>query len=342
MSARRAARWLAPVLVWMVVPALAADGGGVAPAAPAAPAEPVRSAPPAQPVLDELQEVVIRAPEPRYVAPTRRDRIGRIWAPVMINGKGPFRLVLDTGATNSAVMASVALQLGLDLQAEPPVRLRGVTGTATVASVRVDTIEIGDLYLQGRRLPIVTDALGGAEGVLGTEGLAGMRVHIDFRADTISITHSRGQRAPNGFTTVPLDLTRRRLPTMDAVTGGVRVKAIIDTGGQASIGNLALRDALLRRRSAPQPSIDEITGATLDVQIGEGYPAPSVFIGPLSIRNAHITFGDMHIFESWGMTDVPTLLIGMDTLGQFDTLIIDYRLSELQFRLPDVPIVALR
>ena len=28
------------------------------------------------------EEVVVSAPEPRYVAPTLRDRIGRIWAPV--------------------------------------------------------------------------------------------------------------------------------------------------------------------------------------------------------------------------------------------------------------------
>ena len=41
--------------------------------------------------------MVISAPEPRYVSPTRRDRIGRIWAPVFINDQGPFRLVLDTG-----------------------------------------------------------------------------------------------------------------------------------------------------------------------------------------------------------------------------------------------------
>ena len=32
--------------------------------------------------------------EPRYVAPTRKDRIGRIWAPVTVNGQGPFRLAL--------------------------------------------------------------------------------------------------------------------------------------------------------------------------------------------------------------------------------------------------------
>ena len=54
-----------------------------------------------------LEEILVQAPEPRYVAPTRRDRIGRIWAPVYINNKGPFRMVLDTGANHSAVIASV-------------------------------------------------------------------------------------------------------------------------------------------------------------------------------------------------------------------------------------------
>ncbi len=50
--------------------------------------------------------------EPRFVSPTRRDRIGRIWAPVLIDGKGPYRLVLDTGATRSAIAARAALSLG--------------------------------------------------------------------------------------------------------------------------------------------------------------------------------------------------------------------------------------
>ena len=57
---------------------------------------------------DELSEIIVQAPEPRYVAPTNRDRIGRVWVPVMINDKGPFRLVLDSGATHSAVIPSVA------------------------------------------------------------------------------------------------------------------------------------------------------------------------------------------------------------------------------------------
>ena len=39
-----------------------------------------------------VAEVVVTAPEPRYVAPTLRDRIGRIWAPVFIDGQKAMTL----------------------------------------------------------------------------------------------------------------------------------------------------------------------------------------------------------------------------------------------------------
>ncbi len=47
------------------------------------------SNPPAVTSPPRVEEVLVSAPEPRYVAPTTRDHIGRIWAPVNINGKGP-------------------------------------------------------------------------------------------------------------------------------------------------------------------------------------------------------------------------------------------------------------
>src|SRR3954453_8876283 len=65
----------------------------------------------------ETPEVLVEANEPKYVAPTLRDRIGRIWAPVLINGKGPFRLVLDTGASHSAIIGRVATRLGMEGEA---------------------------------------------------------------------------------------------------------------------------------------------------------------------------------------------------------------------------------
>lgn len=297
---------------------------------------PVAAVPAAKPgpatTAKSLPQVSVEAPEPRYVAPTLRDRIGRIWAPVYLNGKGPFRMVLDTGATESAVTAKVAQVLGIPLDQSAPVELHGVTGTATVPTIRVKSLLVGDLQRDDVRLPIVPDALGGADGVLGTDGLLDKRIYIDFREDRITIKRSHGRRAPLGYVTIPLEIERRHLLTTDAYVGGIRVTAIIDTGSQTSIANLALRKALLKRRSHYEFSKDHIIDATDAVAQGEGTALPPIFLGDIQIWGSHITTGDMHIFELWHLTRKPAILIGMDALGMVDVLIIDYRRRELQIR----------
>jgi predicted aspartyl protease len=287
----------------------------------------------ATPAPQELPEVAVLAPEPRFVAPTRRDRIGRIWAPVEINGQGPFRLVLDTGATHSAVTAKVAEALGITLQYPGTITLQGATGAVKVPAIHVDSFEVGELLMQPKRLPIVPDALGGAEGILGTEGLRDKRITIEFRHDRITIMRSRNEKAGPGFVTIPVKFMRGHLLVVDAWLGGVRTKAIIDTGGQATLGNVALRDALARRRSALPSVPDEVIGATLDIQTGERISTPAVVMGEILVKNPAMTFADFAIFKHWKMTDEPAMLIGMDVLGLIETLIIDYRRRELQVRL---------
>jgi predicted aspartyl protease len=305
---------------------------GVLPRAVATPAEPLPVPLPASsaPVAAPIPEVSITAPEPRYVAPTLRDRLGRIWAPVYLNGKGPYRLVLDTGASHSAIIAKIAADLGL-----PPsgaMLLHGVTGSATVGYVTVDTFVVGDMEAQNLQLPIVPDALGGADGVLGMEGLNDKRIFIDFLNDKISIMHSHGRRADDGYATIPLTRTANGLLMARAYVGGIRVQAIIDTGGQVSVANPALLAALQARHRPAKLLPSTITGATDDVQIGQDTPMPPVSIGPVTIQSHYITVCDLDIFERWHMTEEPAMLIGIDTLGLLDKLVIDYRRMELQVR----------
>ncbi|MCC7461251.1 MAG: aspartyl protease family protein [Gammaproteobacteria bacterium] len=288
------------------------------------------AAPPSQ---AGIQTVVVEVPEPRFVAPTNRDRIGRIWAPVYINEQGPFRLVFDTGASRSAVIPAVVAALGMTPNETRRLRLRGVTGTATVASIRVHSLRAGDVLLQPATLPVIADAFGGAQGILGTDGLGDRRIRIEFLRDRIEIARSHNERPGPGFITIPMERSHGRLPVVDARIGGVPIKAIIDTGAQSTIGNSALSNALRKRRDE-QPTVDSIVGATLDMQEGAGRMAPPIALGGgILIRQAHVTFGDMHIFEHWGFRSQPALLIGMDALGLLDTLIIDYRRAELQIRL---------
>jgi hypothetical protein len=316
-----------------IVTGLAAGLVGIAPQWGGATAPEISPPTTATPdAIDELTEIMVEGREPRWVAPTRRDQIGRIWAPVVINGRGPFRLVLDTGASHSAVTALVALALGADMSQTPHVVMRGVTGFATVPTIKVDSLSVGDLSVDQPELPIVPDALGGAEGILGSEGLAGKRVFIDFRHDKIDIAYSKNERAARGFVNIPFHSIRGTLVVVDAVIGGVRTKAIIDTGGQATIANMALREAL-RWNTYSRGKKDQITGATKDVQEGELLPSPAIELGSIQIRDPGVTFADMYIFKQWRLTNEPAILIGMDTLGLLDTLIIDYRRHELQLRM---------
>ena len=283
--------------------------------------------------VDEPTEILIEAPEPRYVAPTRRDRIGRIWAPVYINDKGPFRMVLDTGANRSGITAQVATALGMTPDASAPVMLQGATGSLVVPTILVETLLVGDVLIRGSKLPILRDALGGAEGILGNEGLGDRRVYIDFRHDLIIISRSHDQRAGAGFMTIPFSLEHGRLLVALVQLGHVRAKAVIDTGSQSTVANMALRKALVNRYRKEEGTIDQLQGVTADVEQGEGHSAPPIEFGPMEIHSERMTFADAHIFKVWRLTNEPALLIGMDALGTLDTLIIDYRRHELQLRM---------
>jgi predicted aspartyl protease len=318
----------APPAATPAPPAATPAPGAAAPAT--APPAPGSNPTPATPDAEQLSEVVVEAAEPRFVAKTTRDRIGRIWAPVVIDGKGPFRLVLDTGANHSAVIPSTAAALGTPGAANAMV-VTGFTGSAVVPTISVSRMEVGDLMLGPTTLPVVADVFGGAQGVLGNEGLAGRRIVADFSHDHLEIFTSHSEPAHIGFSVVPLKIGEGGLLIADVKVGGIHCKAVIDTGAQGTVGNLQLRDALMRHpRDAKRT---EIVGVTLDVQTGDSLAAPQIEMGGITISGVRVTFGDMYLFEHYHLTQKPVLLLGMDLLGSFDVLIIDYRLRELQIRL---------
>ena len=277
------------------------------------------------------QVATVSAPEPRYVAPTTRDHIGRIWAPVTINGKGPYRMVLDTGASRSAIMQHVVDDARLPLETKP-IQLRGVTGTRLVPAARARTLAFGDLLIEDATLPIVPDAFGGADGVLGGEGLKDKRIAIEFRKDRITISRSHGKPAPPGFSVVPFKYASNRGMRAMVMVGSIRATALIDTGSQATVGNLALRQALARRRDPRDVFDSGVIGVTEVLQHATRVRVPSIAAGKLLVQHAEIMFTDLQIFEHWRLTEEPALLIGMDVLGVVDALVIDYRRGELQFR----------
>jgi hypothetical protein len=314
-----------------VVLLLATGFGCAASLAPAA--EQVGESPPVAAAPDSEQVV--------YAAPTRIDAVGRVLAEVRINGAGPFRFIVDTGANRSALSPRLVEKLRLPMTVGDQVRLTGVTGSALVPLVQVQLLQAGDLKLHDQRFPVIEPhVFAGADGILGIEGFADKRLDIDFRRNRVSITRSRGAAAPSGYYTVPV---RRRagLLVAQAQVGPIGARAIIDTGAERSLGNGALRQRLERRRltnlAGRADNSTTIYGATADVLDGESLLAPKITIGDAELTNLEVTFGNLYLFRAWNLEHVPAVLLGMDLLGTAEHLIIDYRRNELQIKAAATP-----
>lgn len=292
------------------------------PAAPAVAAETV----PAEPELAE------GAPE--FATPTTLDRAGRIVAPVEINGRGPFRFILDTGANRSAMSAATADAIGLVADEGDKVSVHGITGTAVLPIVRVDTFRAGDLVFEHQRLPVLPSAVfGGVDGILGIDCLQFARVEVDFERDRVTIRRSNGARAPGGYLVVPARLRHGGLLLVNGKVGRVPVQAILDTGAERSLGNEALREALARQAREPDETVaTTVIGATPQLAAGTSFVAPAIAIGGARLMNLTVTFSDLHVFKIWSLLDEPALLIGMDLLGTMQHFVVDYRRREFHFK----------
>lgn len=274
---------------------------------------------PAQQVLDDSGH--------EFATPTTLDRIGRIVAPVMINGQGPFKMMVDTGANRSLITTTVADSLGLDYVSAPQVTMNGVTGSAVVPAVLVSRMQAGELVFEGMQVPVVAPHLvGGADGILGIAGLRNQRLIVDFERDRVTISNSKMWN--DGLLTIDARRVAGGLLAARARVGRVRVIAVMDTGGQITLGNRALQDEL-RAEAASQT---EVLGTTEAISLGDTAVVPDLRFDNVTIRGVNVTFGDFHIFDVWELNEEPALIIGMDVLGAMGAFMIDFRLAEIHFR----------
>jgi len=267
--------------------------------------------------------------------PTRSDRLGRVVAPVWVNGQGPFRFIVDTGANRSAVSQALADRLGL--MAEGTGEVHSVHGVSTAPMTQVDSLQYGPLSLGGSALPILQGAvLAGEHGLLGVDGMRGRRLRMDFERNCIEIVPSEGARRLRGWAEIPGELRFGHLVVVRGSINGVRVNLFVDTGSDSSLANVALRDAL-NARIRNRPRVDYVIAHTVGdrVVLQNAMLIRRMRIAELEVRNITAYVGDFHIFRLWGLIDEPALLIGMDVLSQARGLAIDYGRGRVYLNIED-------
>jgi predicted aspartyl protease len=285
------------------------------------PATAQQAAPPAAPLADPAGDDLAFL-----------DHEDRMTVPVQIAGAGPFAFIIDTGAQRSVISRQLAARLGLP--PGPRVRLTAITGTSAVDTVVIPSLSVSSLGARRVEAPSLEAQNLGALGILGIDTLQDHALTIDFDRQRMTVTPAIGHKPPpreDGEIVVRARSLFGQLVVTDATVAGRRVRVVLDTGTSVTIGNMALR-RLLSRRKGGEPAI--FTSVLGDQIVTEYAALPVMTLGPATIRALPVAFADAPPFTAFGLATKPALLLGMDALRLFRRVHIDFARRELRLLLP--------
>jgi predicted aspartyl protease len=296
------------------------------------------STPPAPPApapggLAIAPGAVVTPPDPTQPSKTlglAADAAARLTLPVMVDGQGPFDFVIDTAAERTVLSRELAA--AAHLPEGPKIVVRGAAGDEDAPSAAVRALRVGERTIRDVDAPLLAAADLGAAGMLGIDALKDQHVVLDFEHHRMTSSHSRKDPEEAGAIVVRGQYRFGQLILVDAHIRNVVVYVILDTGAQTSIGN----DVLRRMLTTGDPARDQFLSTKVISVTGQTVPAdyeiiPSLEIGSLEVKHLPLAFARLHTFEIYGLGNRPALLLGMDILGKFRRVTIDFKRREVSF-----------
>ncbi len=255
----------------------------------------------------------------------------RMTVEVRVNGRGPYRFLVDSGADTSVVGHRIARELQLPVGA--PVILHGTTASAQVDTVRVAQLSLGQSTITDLELPALREDDLGGEGMIGIDALVQQRLMMDFEKRVIKAEDARQPaKLVDGEIVVTARRQRGQLILTQVTAAGLPVEAVIDTGSEITIGNLALRKQLIRgnRNKFVTIAITGVTGVTVELQLAR---VGELRLGSVTLRDVPVAFADVPPFTVFGLSREPALLLGTDLLETFRRVSLDFRARKVRFQL---------
>ena len=260
------------------------------------------------------------------------DAASRLTVSVMIDGKGPFDFVIDTGSDRTVISRELASRL--QLPKGPDVTLHGSAGVEQVETAVISRLSIGNRVVEGINAPVLAAANLGADGMLGIDSLRDEHIVMDFKNKTLSATRSSSVEL-TPFTIVVRGRSKfGQLILVDAEVRGRKVYVIVDSGAQNTIGNPALQRLLASKDAPPgEQVLAEEISVTGRRSAAEIHSVAEMHIGALTIRNMRLAFADLHTFDRYDLANKPAMLLGMDVLSLCDRVTVDFDRREATFTL---------
>jgi hypothetical protein len=148
------------------------------------------------------------APRPPVVVPFELLLTKHMVIKIRVNGKGPYRVIFDTGAPVSLLSNKVAVEAGLVTQAaaKPAFALFG-----PIAQMRVKSMEVGGMKAEAvpvivmdhPAVTVISQMIVPVEGILGFPFFARYAMTLDYQTKELTFV-------PNGFEPVDIFQTLMR------------------------------------------------------------------------------------------------------------------------------------
>lgn len=153
---------------------------------------------------------------------------GHLFVRVMLDGRGPFRMLLDSGGANVLTVETAAL----------------LTGTAKPTSnvIRVERTNLGGVELAGQRYAVAdidaflwrVEGVDDVAGVLGLEWFVRMPIKIDYARSRLTLYDPAQFKYAGSGTRVQV-AARGRLPQVRGSIDGIDGMFELDTGSRGSV-----------------------------------------------------------------------------------------------------------
>ena len=217
---------------------------------------------------------------------------GRMVVSAKINGRGPYKFILDSGAQVSLLAAPFAGELGLPVTGEMPVGSPGSNATKLARVSQVDKLEIGPLAAEGLSM-LEMDLSGlqkrvpGLKGVISVHMFAGILITYDYPA--AMMRYRRGELPAADEQTIFAWPSGHRLPSVVMHFGKEDVRVDLDTGSQ---GGLTLAQGSVGKFEWSEPPLPDKPIELVDRQL-KSFKARfkgTVSFGSYRLENPQIRF----------------------------------------------------
>jgi hypothetical protein len=150
----------------------------------------------------------------------------------MINGKGPFQLIFDTGAGVNILNPAVIAQLGLPAESGPVV-LPAIGGAVEAKAFHADDVRIGNLALHHQTFYSIQMPWPDGTGPVGAVGYEVMRqlvVTVDYARQSLTFFDPVAFVYRGRGTKVALEPDPTQVVVNAGIGGGAQGDFVIDTG----------------------------------------------------------------------------------------------------------------